>query len=375
MAKLDELRNKRKLIFKKLSLIDLQIKNHHISPLDRDILDAYVKETALWMTKLDEIHEQILIINPSDLKDDDHDYDLLFDAIRVIQQGAFQVRSTFPVITTAIPTATATPQSMKLPTLELTPFYGDVLEWTTFKDVFEAAIHNSKTISKVEKFTYLKGLVKGEAERCIGNLVLTDANYDLAWKQLNERYQHPRKITIATIRQFRDHPKVSCTATSIKSLLDEAHSFINSMELMGFKMDTLSEAMIVFDITYKLDEKSKDLWEHTIAHKNMPKFQDLTKFLEVHAAALESTEPRHNKDRKSNTYFTRSDGCKFGCKESHPAYRCPKLKASTVPKRREMVGNSNLCFNCLSSGHTAEECRSKYKCTHCSELHSSLLHQ
>ncbi len=184
MAKIDELRNKRKLIFKKLSLIDLQIKNHHISPLDRDILEAYVKETALWMTKLD-----------------------------------------------------------------------------------------------------------------------------------------------------------------------------------------------VFDITYKLDEKSKDLWEHTIAHKNMPKFQDLTKFLEVHAAALESTEPRHNKDRKSSNYFTRSDGCKFGCKESHPAYRCPKLKASTVPKRREMVGNSNLCFNCLSSGHTAEECRSKYKCTHCSELHSSLLHQ
>ena len=45
---------------------------------------------------------------------------------------------------------------VKLPKITLKTFSGDPLDWKSFKETFEAAVHNNESITNIEKFTYLK---------------------------------------------------------------------------------------------------------------------------------------------------------------------------------------------------------------------------
>ena len=42
--------------------------------------------------------------------------------------------------------------TVKLPKLDMIPFYGDKLKWTEVRDAFENAVHNNKNLSNIEKF-------------------------------------------------------------------------------------------------------------------------------------------------------------------------------------------------------------------------------
>ena len=59
--------------------------------------------------------------------------------------------------------------SVKLPTLHLPFFDGNILEWQQFMDSFKAAV-DDKDISEVEKFNYLRNQLKGEASKSIHGL-------------------------------------------------------------------------------------------------------------------------------------------------------------------------------------------------------------
>ena len=61
------------------------------------------------------------------------------------------------------------------------------------------------------------------------------------------------------------------------------------------------------------------------------------------------------------------------CKGSHFTQYCERLVKETVPERSNIVKKANLCFNCLKSNHTMEECRSS-RCKLCDKKHHSLLH-
>ena len=70
----------------------------------------------------------------------------------------------------------------------------DLLMCQTFRDLFVAAVHNSPSLSKVQKFNYLKAQLQEEALRAIARLTLTKTNYDHAIALLTLRYGQPHKI-------------------------------------------------------------------------------------------------------------------------------------------------------------------------------------
>ena len=65
--------------------------------------------------------------------------------------------------------ATSRLPKLTLPTFlgdPLTPaFLGDPLTWQTFWDSFNAAIHANPSLSEIQKFSYLKALLQGDAAR------------------------------------------------------------------------------------------------------------------------------------------------------------------------------------------------------------------
>jgi hypothetical protein len=364
----------RSAIADKLEFIDNQVKDHATTPLGPDIVENYYKECNHWVKRLDELHHSIRTLNPADLDDHKVDYFALLASVRQVQTGLSTIKATFPTPTASSSAATSTGSgnpNMRLPKLELQPFHGEFLEWTSFKDTFEAAVHNNKELSKVQKFAYLKSLLKDEPARSTADLALTDGNYDLAWTQLQERYDNPRKITMSIMDRYVSLPKTNRTAKSIKELIDGTNRCIRSLEQHGIKH---YELFYVHTIISKLDSQAKDLFEHTLKNKQIPVLSKLLEFLERHATALEEDSDRRVTEKKHGVHFTQGHkSCPLGCTDNHPVYKCKRFISLNIPQRWEIVKSNKLCCNCLIN-HPNSECRSQHRCRHCNELHSNMLH-
>ena len=61
-----------------------------------------------------------------------------------------------------------TPETqIKLPTMSIPTYDGSLFTWSTFWSQFEVTVHKNSNLSDIQKFTYLKSFLKGEAESAI----------------------------------------------------------------------------------------------------------------------------------------------------------------------------------------------------------------
>ena len=84
---------------------------------------------------------------------------------------------------------------------------GDPLDWQPFWDCFESAIHLNPNLSGVQKLSYLRAQLEGEAARVITGLTLTNSNYEHSVDLLKGRYGQPDKLIKAHIQALLDTPK------------------------------------------------------------------------------------------------------------------------------------------------------------------------
>ena len=63
-----------------------------------------------------------------------------------------------------------------------------------FIDTYTVAIHDNEDLTAVEKFSYLKSCVGGEAEKCLEGLTLTAPNYKHGMEILKERFGNKQII-------------------------------------------------------------------------------------------------------------------------------------------------------------------------------------
>ena len=278
-------------------------------------------------------------------------------------------------------TSSGSSLTTKLPRLEIKPFDGNILEWTTFKDCFVSAIHNNSSLSKVEKFNYLRTYLKGEAERLTSAFSLSDANYDIAWKQLQDRYEHPRKHVQIILETFMNEPNSTGDGRSIHALTDAAVNCKRRLEMAGLASCVCDELWLSHILVNKLDRESRRQWELSLKDRNTQKFESIIEFLNCRASALEDTLPpnevhyngspqSHHRDDKPAFRFH----CGLGCSDSHPTFKCEMFQQADVNKRRKLVSEHTLCYNCLRTGHSVKQCRSKSTCRHCKGNHHSMLH-
>lgn len=74
--------------------------------------------------------------------------------------------------------APAVPQSkVKLPELKLPTFSGKISDWVTFRDTYKNLIHNDASLSDMDKFTYLRTSLTGDALQEIASIDISSANY------------------------------------------------------------------------------------------------------------------------------------------------------------------------------------------------------
>lgn len=185
---------KRRNIMDSISRIDEFLNNYNP---ERDS-----QEVAIRLNRLDKLMENFEDIQGEyETFDDSMEFLKGNMSIRArVEEQYFRVKGGLtsllpPPAPVATPTITSVPAishsiGVKLPTITLPQFDGDLNEWLTFHDSFSSLIHSSADIPCIQKFQYLRSALKGDALKLIESLTISAANYSVAWQSLLNRYSN-----------------------------------------------------------------------------------------------------------------------------------------------------------------------------------------
>ena len=270
----------------------------------------------------------------------------------------------------------------KLPNIELPTFSGDITEWASFIELFDALIDAKIDLEDVNKLFYLKSALRGDASKIIESLATTAANYSEARDLLIKRFGNKRCMIQAHLKGLLEQSEVkSKSVSSLRNLLDVTNKHLASLRSLGEPVSSW-DTLLVFVISSKLDHESRRQFEMHFPGSNMPTLKNLLDFLNQRCLILERVEPVKNKPLKSFTTTTESKPVKdlpmktfacYICKGDHKIWKCSTFISLKPEERYDKVRKFNLCANCLAKGHRASDCRAA-ACSKCSKKHNSLLH-
>ncbi|GBM98111.1 hypothetical protein AVEN_18863-1 [Araneus ventricosus] len=266
--------------------------------------------------------------------------------------------------------------SVKLPKLSLPTFTGNINEWITFKDLFNAAVNNNSSLSDSQRLTYLKLSLKYEAFKIIQSIPVSDSNYKIAWNLLEERYSNKREQVFALIKRLMSLQQIhSESTTALLNLVDNINEIIRSLDILKQNVENFSDTLILYIILQKLDSSSRMWFERQLKKDEIPKLSNLIEFLKDHARTLQHSKSSSNKYQKSykSTSLLSNFKCVY-CNEDHTLQKCSKFLNLHVVQRVGFVKYKHLCFACLSHLHMVKKCKSTSSCKHCQKRHNTLLH-
>ena len=142
-------------------------------------------------------------------------------------------------------TASIPPQNIcRLPKLSFPVFVGNPLQWQSFWDSFDAAVHNNPSLNGIQRFNYLKAQLVGEAQQTIAGFPLTNSNYDQAIKLLKDRFGQPHKIVNAHMQALLEIPPPSEHLDSFRSFYDILETHIRGLACLGKSQESYGDLLI-----------------------------------------------------------------------------------------------------------------------------------
>jgi len=216
---------------------------------------------------------------------------------------------------------------VKLPKIFIKRYNGDPLQWQQFYDTFKATIMENTSLSKVEKFTYLRSYLTGDAERCIQGITLREDNFDSAMDLLKERYGLPQ-ICIASHMDKLVKLKKLNHANSVKDLrnmYDSIENHLRSLVSLGINSEQFG-SMLAPIIIEKIPHEIRLIVTRKLGKENW-KIEELMENLKFEIEARESCEVNSNngsnvKDEFSNAYSNRKTTQSLFNSECHNTVKC-----------------------------------------------------
>ncbi|XP_058987609.1 uncharacterized protein LOC131806839 [Musca domestica] len=260
---------------------------------------------------------------------------------------------------------------VNLPKITIPQFNGDYSKWQTFADIFGKMI-NEQALPQVQKMWYLKANVTGEAEKLIRHLELTEANYDIAWKTLQDRYNNKRAQVSTILERMLNLPNMSGDSRSVKDFHDSLHESLLALEGLEVRPKEW-DPLLIHILTKRMDKTTHVLYEQSIVDsKELQTMDHFMKCLRSRFESLEAVNGIQKSKPSATTASTTIRRCHM-CKGDHPLYYCKQFLAMTVPERQKWVARHKMCLNCFKDDHQAKTCTSG-KCRKCQQKHNTLLH-
>ncbi|XP_055371971.1 uncharacterized protein LOC129605960 [Condylostylus longicornis] len=215
---------------------------------------------------------------------------------------------------------------------------------------------------------YLKMNLTGEAERYIRHLTITDANYSVAWKLLEERFNNTRLLVTNILDKLIGQPSiVPGLSKSIKGLFNTIQECIMMLENLELEVYNNWNPILLHILMKKLDKDTHSL-------------QEFLRFIQARFQVLEAIGDSRGKSPKlqKTAYVTTgvilnsNSGC-LVCKEKHSLFNCSKFLEMMPQEKGLCARKHNLCTNCFKKGHFWKKCVLS-NCRKCQQKHNTLIH-
>ena len=267
----------------------------------------------------------------------------------------------------------------RLPKLDLPQFTGNPLHWQSFWDCFEAAVHTNTSLSEVQKLSYLRAQLHGDAARVIAGLQLSNDNYTHSVTLLKERFGQTYKQVDAHLQALIDLPSPNLLS-SLREFHDATEGHIRSLSTLGKPQDSYGSLLIPI-LLGKLPSKVKQnlvrahgkrewtLSELQTAILNELYILEMGSQTEPLTSAAPPTASFLTATKKSSMTVKTKPRCPF-CAGPHNPSMCESVKD---PKQRcDIVRQNKLCYNCLGH-HKVSACNSRHCCRNCQRKHHTSL--
>lgn len=307
--------------------------------------------------------------------------------------------------TTPATTPVPSRSTIKTKTLPVPEFDGTMDQYRHWVDDITAYFTRLPDATDQEKAIYLLEAVKDdEGEAIIREGQRARVGHDEIMRRLGQTYDKPRTVMATAAAALFSTQTAEHTGKGIRSFRSTLRRHIDTIRDYG---DNSLDQFFTIIATNCMDEWMRQKWfDHMSAVKKVPGFPELEDFLlklsdqyDRPDTGYPSTKPttgnrkpaapnvRASQPQRAATSYPRpsstpvqSSGreeekrcpaCSGTCQK---LYRCDKFRGLTTSQRKEMVQEAHICFNCLSPGHSARLCTSKFKCSSCGGRHNSLLH-
>lgn len=121
--------------------------------------------------------------------------------------------------------------------ISLPQFNGNILEWEPYFDCFKVLVHNEDYYSPAQKFSYLRSTQSGPALDMIKSIPMSEANYQVAIKRLQGRYENKSLVIhtyVTHIRSILDFPSVKiATLGALQELHSHVTIHVAALEVLG----------------------------------------------------------------------------------------------------------------------------------------------
>ena len=135
---------------------------------------------------------------------------------------------------------------------QLPEFYGEIIDYRSFWDVFETEVHSNPSYSNATKFNFLNSCLKGRAKSSISGLAPNNDNYPVAVKILKDRYGQPKKVQAAYMRALCTIDKPNDSRSSLRAFADRLEALIRGLEALKVKLDGAAGDLLVSILQDKL---------------------------------------------------------------------------------------------------------------------------
>ena len=287
-------------------------------------------------------------------------------------------------ITMSVPTNQV---KAKLPKLVLPKFRGDIMTWMGFWDSFKSAVHDNASLSKIDKFNYLRSLLEGAASRAIQGLALSSNNYDSMVEILEQRFGKTQQIISAHMEEIlKLQPCLTDCPSSLRFLYDKLSVHVRGLSSLGVSSQEYGSFLIPI-IMSKLPNEIR----LEIARKSTNEVWKIDELLDTIKGELEAREaseavkrqevnvqkppnPGPNSSRSIPTVnaLVTTEGKEFQfrcvyCNGEHYSASCTKVRQTK--DRRDILQRNNQCFICLKTGHEVKNCFKTKRCQNCNGNH------
>ncbi|GBL61832.1 hypothetical protein AVEN_19745-1, partial [Araneus ventricosus] len=394
---MENLKSKRKVlrtaVSKLFTRIENEIKNTNVNKCSLEESLKLLTVKAEELSKLDLQIEELL-----DSDSFEAEFEASQDYAEKINVWQFRAERKLNELTGSSESMNDNKQVVRLPKLTIPKFNGDSLYWNSFWNSFGVAIHDNTSLSKVEKFNYLRSYLSANALSAIEGFSISDENYDSVVEILKNRFGRRDIIIHAHMNKLLNLAPVhrSDDIVKLRHLYDTLEIQVRSLKSLDVKPEAYSTMLISVllkilppEITLEFNRRNGDYSAN----------YNIEKLLEFIRTELECRErnalfsisgsksrfnlqqpPMHRNTMKWNSMThglmaaaaskgeDRVDHCLF-CSGDHKSYLC---RVGSAYERKEVLRRKGLCFFCLGK-HTSRQCFRRRSCNRCKGQHNQAI--